>query len=205
MPTQLTVINEALNLLGEPNVSDPNQNNSWVRKIRNAEPHQVGVLLEDYEWNFARRVVLLNASGVAKIGWNYAYPIPNDCLRIDHVSPDPKTDSEQCPYEPREGHICTNEKEVYLTYQTSDVTESYGSWSNKFANLLAAEIANAIVPTTDDRGATYDRINAALIKRRRDAKAHDSMQRGRRIPPLSKWQAVRAGSGRYGIGSGGSR
>ncbi len=174
-------INVALTLLGEPESTGPNDSSSWVTRCRNALPRVVRSALEDYPWNFCEEVAELSPTADAALDWEYRFPLPANCRRLNGVSdridrsmqgcPDRQN---QVPFRLRKNHILCNSETVFVWFNDGSAENLSGSWSQKFTDLIGAGIAEKVCPVTDQ--SAIQRIDYALKAARRDAKAHDAVQ-----------------------------
>jgi hypothetical protein len=147
MATQLTVTNEALGIIGEPPISDPNTNITAAREMLAVWTESINVVLEQAEWNFARKRVQLSLSATAPAwGYNNYYALPADWIRTIMLSPNGLQSDEIIQYQLENGLVACNENTVYLYYITSDAYTNTGSWPPLFAKWVAAEMAFAKAP-----------------------------------------------------------
>ena len=87
MSTDLEVCNRCLAILGEPPVSSLGDPSKAARTLNaNYAPIRDG-LLRTYRWKFAMKRVALAADTDAPVfGFDYAYTMPADCLRLDFIN-----------------------------------------------------------------------------------------------------------------------
>jgi len=204
MTTKLKVYNNCLDLLGEPPATSTEDTSKWVKRITNAYDDVVDGLLEDHSWNFAMTVKQLAVVTPTLVGFTYTFNKPTKCKRIIKVdnSTDPRGIGIE--YDDRQGKILTNSETSYIWYVDGTWKDNEGSWSQKFADFVAAKIADRIYPITDESNSTRDRIEKQLLRRGRDAKAWDATsKREWPIPPGRYERARTAGirtprAGRYG-------
>lgn len=204
MPTKDGVINSALRLLGQPpsvGVDDPSK---WAARIRGAYDDVLRNVLEDHSWNFAVTVLQLTPSDPAFGGYKYAFPKPARCWKIIKVdcSTDPRGIG--ILYDDRQGHILSDHETTVLTFVDGSWADREGSWSQKFADLISARIAQEVYPITDESGQDAQRIERAVILRMRDAKAWDAQSRPEWAIPPGRYERARLSRGirasRYGRG-----
>jgi hypothetical protein len=100
-----------------------------------------------YPWNFTKkRASLARLIATPEFGWDYAYQIPSDCLKIleiyDSVDGDPITD-----WDINYQQILTNKEQLYALYQI-DVDET--DLPIYFVNFFSAALAEEVCMTVTD-------------------------------------------------------
>lgn len=82
--SQTSICNLALGHLGIPSIADIEQTESTeARLCRSFYPLSRDSLLREHEWNFAiKRAVLSQLVTGPTYGYDYAYQLPDDCLRV---------------------------------------------------------------------------------------------------------------------------
>jgi len=202
MASKSAIINSALHLIGEPEAAQPlTDNREWVKRIRDRYDEKVQLAFEKHSWNFCSSVDLLTASEPTPDGWAYGFNKPGTCMRILKVT---NSASNMHPtgsaimYEDRAGRICTDSETTYLKSVSSAWLTLEGSWSQHFADLVAAMLAVAVVPVTDSNENTIDRLERHEAKMLRVAKNWDSQQQPAWPTGPSKWQTQRFGGFRRG-------
>lgn len=178
MPTQDSIINNALRLLGEPPSAGANDTSKWVVRITNAFSDVRRNMFEDHDWNFATSIEQLAASANSEEGWTYTFAKPSGCFRIIRVSDTTSGASNKSygsiDYEERGGYILTEYETSYCAFVDSAKATQYGSWPQKVADLLGAMLADEVYPVTDESDSTRDRIEKQLKRRKSDAKQFDA-------------------------------
>ena len=202
MPTREGIINESLRLLGEPPSTGSGDNSSSVVRARDAYEPRLRCLFEDYPWNFAEKLVKLAQVAEPQPDYKYAFSQPADYMRVINISdqtsyfdPDRRLD-----YSERAGLILSDYDELYMWYVSSEFLTQEGAFPQKFADLLAAEIAYNVHPVTDNSARKSNDLYEMRRMRMRDAKAFDAQSKPAR--ELAKGEYVNSRHG-YGIGFGG--
>lgn len=203
MPSKPAVINAALHLIGEPESAQPLSDESeWVARIRNRYDEKVGLAFEKHPWNFCSKVQLLGASEPEPVGWTYGFNKPAKCMRIIKVTGSAagmRPGGASIMYEDQGGRILTNSETTYLKFVSSTWLEMEGSWSQHFADLVSAMLADGVLPVTDSNENTIQRVETNLGKALRSAKNWDAQQQPAWPTGPSAWQTARfAGSRRSG-------
>lgn len=187
MPTKATIIDNALRLLGEPPSLGVDDTSPWVKRVNRAYDETVRAVIERYPWNFAVQMQQLQADATAdKTGWEYAFVKPAKCWRIMGVADrsDWRTGDDGIAYDDQRGFLLTNYETTYLMFINGDFADRVGDWSQVFADYVAAEIAHAVAPVTDESNSTMERIMIAVRDRGREARSWDAQSKPAwRIPP----------------------
>lgn len=211
MATRDGIINEALRLLGEPASTSGGDKSSWARQCRDAYEPRLLSILEDYDWNFATVLIALTPSAPKPEDYEYGFQQPPDVSRILRVDKrqtyQRNTGADQGPgihYDDREGRILANYETISLWYISDKFVESEGSFSQKFSDYLSASIAESVAPSMDLSERKIERIERALVKRKRDARAHDAQSKPVRDPSEGDYVNTR-NRGFSGRGRGGRR
>lgn len=89
MASDVDIANLALAHIGDAATVaslDPAEGSAQAQHCARFFPMARDSVLEAHDWNFAsRRIVLSLLSDVPVFGWDFAYAIPNDCLKVRHV------------------------------------------------------------------------------------------------------------------------
>jgi hypothetical protein len=140
----LTIINEALDILGEPrfNLTNPQDGGHYAvclaayERVRDIELNYI-------DWQFAvKRVKLLNSATAPVFGWAYAFDLPIDCVRFLPLTD--TGDVNGCPvsYVYEGNKILCNKAELNLRYiSKQDVVDN---WSLMFRRCVITGLARAI-------------------------------------------------------------
>lgn len=173
MPSLVEVANLALALVGEERVTSLAADTSEAARLCDAFlPGVRDTCLVAHPWNFAcRRAEVPALVATPTFGWDYAYQVPSDCLRVLRLDSDD-------PHEPwaREGDsiLCNLAAPLGLRY-IAKVTDS-GKWAPLFVELVAATLATRLaVPLSASQ-----QTRAALAEERtrilREARSIDAAE-----------------------------
>ena len=108
-------------------------------------------VLEAFDWDFARKRIVLSLLSTTYTGWDYAYAMPSDCIKIRKFITDadmsdiiqPKTEYEVAVNAALNAQIIlTNEETAEITY-TAKVTDP-NLFSSLFVTAVAAKLAAEI-------------------------------------------------------------
>ena len=191
MPSQLGIFNNALRLLGEPEIAAVTSETKYAKRLSNAWNDEVRSWFEDKDWIFATKEVQLARTVPDVSGWAYTFNRPVNCYRILRVSSSTQPNVPGVDYDMVLGQIQTNYEATFLRYVDGNIVDQAGSWPQKFADALAARLAEAVYPATDETNSTRDRIEKVRMRRVKDAKAFDDQQRAQRRPPEGRFSAAR--------------
>lgn len=138
MPSLVEVANLALALVGEERVTSLAADTSKAARLCDA--FMTGVrdtCLVAHPWNFAcQRAELPALVDTPIFGWEYAYQVPTDCLRVLRLdSSDPHE-----PWAREAGSILCNLAAPLGIRYIARVSDS-GAWSPLFVELVAATLA----------------------------------------------------------------
>jgi len=111
-------------------------------------PMTAEALLSSHYWSFAlRRAELAELAAPSDAaGWDYAYALPADFLRLQAVGTD--ATSQGVPFEVRGAQLLTDEAIVEITYVRR---ASEDDWPGYFQDALVAQLAaNFAIPLTEN-------------------------------------------------------
>lgn len=196
MTTQTDVINDALELLGEPASTGTDDDSQWVVRCNNAYTREVKKLFEEHPWNFANTLVQLNAVEPTPDGWTYGYTKPAKCKRIVKVTSSTNPTAGQIDYLDMGGRILADPDTVYLLYVDGEKIDSPGMWPELFAGALAARIAWKVCPITGTSTTSKEYLERTERKLVSRAKLWDAQQNGPFVIPPGQYETARYGFSR---------
>ena len=146
MASVVAICNMALLYIGQDDIQSLEEGSKAARLCSMLYAPVRDQLLEEHHWNFATRHASLALIGpadgnTAAFGWDYAYQLPPDCLRVRRLAGD-------APYEVREkGVLLTNvaDAQAVLTVRVVDAERFPALFIEVLARKLSAELA---VPLT---------------------------------------------------------
>lgn len=174
MPTQATVIKNALRLAGEPSNVGIDSDKKIVREMLGAYDDVVRAAFESHNWNAFKTLAPLAPVTPAVPGWDYTFNVPASFARVIHVSNLTREDLPGIEYGFQAGKILTNYETTFLWYVDRTYEAQVGGWPQTFANMVSAMIANETYPINDEGDATRQRINTEIVERTNLAKAYDA-------------------------------
>lgn len=168
-PTDLA--NMALSRLGMPRISDADENIPSAISFRSHYKAVRDSLLRSHMWNFAVGRASLSATTAPAFGWEYAYALPADFLRLCTLN---GRQAEKClsEYTLEGGAILTNDEEAKITYvrRITDAT----LFDPIFVEVLVFRIASAIAMDITSDSAKRDEMEQLAALRMQDATFADA-------------------------------
>lgn len=181
MPTQLSIYNGALRILGERKLAD-------LTEDRPARYHLDDVwggnvirkCLELGQWKFAirtRKITYSPSVSDTDFGYQYGFDRPSDLVRTTAISADEFFRFPLLDYKPEGAYWFCSYDTIYVSYVSDDA--SYGGdmslWPESFTSVVEAFMAKEIagqVKNGSDRGQIEEEFRAALAA----AKSRDAME-----------------------------
>jgi hypothetical protein len=149
-------------------------------------------MLEMHTWTFAKkRVQLARISDAPAFGWDYAYELPSDCLRLMAVF-DNGDARGSVAYVLEDGALLTDATSVYIIYirRLTDPNQMSAAFRIALSKLLASRLA---VTLTASPSLSSEMYKQYLDQDLPAAKSADSMQTGPKTLPESDWVSSRHG------------
>ncbi len=196
MPTRESVLNDALDLLGEPRAAGPDDSASWVVRLRDAYDARVRALLENYPWNFASELEQLVATEPTPADWDYGFRKPASFLRLIALRGSADPDASELDYDDRGGRFLTNSAGSWLWYVSSTWITLEGAWPQVFADAVSSDLAFRCSAATAEANTTRETLAAIAQKALREARTWDAMQKPFRRHPPGEWVRARSGGWR---------
>jgi hypothetical protein len=211
LTTKLFIYNEALGHLGERALASLSEPREPRRVLDSYWDDVVGYALAQGLWRFARRDVQTDASVtvIPAFGFNFAFNLPADFVRIQIVSTSPQFDPPLLQYRDSNNFLYANATPLYVAYVSNDPQYglNIGAWPEYFVDYVSLRLARqSCVRLTNDKE-LKETIKKDEDKARRTAKAECAMDDPPGSPPVSFWARARRGAfgpGGLWFGSGGS-
>lgn len=128
-------------------------------------------------------------------GWDYKYPLPADCIRVNKINGHEGNEEDSSPYAVEAGTLLCNDDSILLSYIYQHVT--YAAWPQEFINAFAALLASYIateLALSSNKGAELRKQYEGMISPQ--AKKRDARQgKGRRLLPEYDSQLVQSRRG----------
>lgn len=197
MATKLSIWNDALQLLGERNLSSLTESRE-PRRLLDQVWNNGGVnfCLAQGQWNFATRSSRLtyNASITPSFGLSRAFTRPTDNLRTIVITSD-EYFRQALKYSDEGAYIYASIDEIYIRYVSSDT--AYGNdlslWPMTFSEYVSAYLASKIAHVLTQDKKERDRIYAYMQAKLSDAKIKDALAEGTQFIPRGSWVSAKLG------------
>jgi hypothetical protein len=157
--SNVSIANRALTLLSVDRVQSlTDESSEQARKVNAVFTDTRDALLEEHNWNFARkeRTLSLLADGPLLDGYSYAYQLPSDCIRVIRMN-----NEELFAVYGKAIYTNSNDPRVEYISLVSDPTKFSKGFIKALASRLAADLAfgftqNATLATNMDAVAQRD-------------------------------------------------
>ncbi len=172
MSTNVAIANNALMELGADRITSLDQGTEPARIVKHVFDQERDGLLEEHPWNFALgRAELPLLSETPEYGYDYAFQLPSDCLRILDM------DDASADYRVEDGRLLCDLDQVKIRY-IKKVT-SPRDMPPTFRAALSARIAAKIIVKLSASGvAGKERMEKLYERRLRIAKSADAQSGG---------------------------
>lgn len=133
--TKVSICNEALSLLGAKSIQSFEENTETARRCASIYDSTRRTLLRMHPWSFAKkRMQLAPVSTYPSFGYQYAFQLPSDFVRIIDTGLD--------VYEVEGRHILANTNLINLVYVADE--ENEGIWDSLFAECMVLYLTNKL-------------------------------------------------------------
>lgn len=161
--SETSICNMALSRIGSKRINNIDDSSVEAVHCRTQYDISRNNLLRAHPWRFslARAVLSQDATDPA-FGWEYAYALPNGCLRVLSIDGDPA-------FEVEGRKLMTDQDSAQIVYvkEITDPTQ----FDSMFVNLLALEIAvQLVMPMSQDK-----QLRTMLVNERDQAMARAMM------------------------------
>lgn len=180
MATQTNICNIALRSLGATRITSIDQAIEEARILKDIYVDMLREVLSTHPWNFAKkRDTLTELADAPEFGYDHAYQLPGDCLRVVRMADDDSI------FEIESDQLFTDESAAKIEYiaYIVDTTKYSPGFVTAFAARLAAEIAS---PITDSRTKAVDMLEVYKEKLAL-AKSADAQEGTVKVIDESSW------------------
>lgn len=193
----ISICNLALGDLRAPAIADPNEATLEAQLCNRYYPHALARMLDDYSWNFSKRIasLALLTTNERAVEWSYAYGLPDNCSQAIRLLPSgsyfPYADwgSAYAPlpaparwleFIVENGAIYTNVQDAVLEYTLGSCDEAVMPplFREALRRMLAADLAVPLLNQPSLVGPLRQLAEAA----REDAIANDMNRQPNREP-----------------------
>lgn len=152
--------------------------------------------LEQGYWNFAMRAVKMDASTSVEpeFGFQQAFEIPEDFVRLNMISSDEYMSYPLTTYEIEGDYIYCEVDPLYLRYISdhNDYGGDLGRWPETFTTWFGTWLGLQIAPSAEN-DIDLEALRKLEKRLRIDARSKDAQMEPPRWPPLSSWAQARLG------------
>lgn len=178
MPTQVDIMNMALQQLGAKRIQAASQNTPEAASVAAAWQRSVDTILRAHPWGFAQVwATLAPAASAPPFGFACAYRLPAECLYLIDVRPLPDLKTAPAPRFVVERYVYTDARPCYARMVARQADTSY--WPLDFCQalgmLLAASIAPSIVRDEGQKVRNLLELYEVWLDKARTADAAESM------------------------------
>lgn len=171
--TSTDIANMALSRLGEPRISSIEENSPNAISCRTHYETVRDALLRAHAWNFATTRAQLSLTDTPAFGWDYAYPLPSDFIRL-------------VTFNGRQAKMCAAEFILEGGLLLSDVEEARITYIRKitdptlfdpsFTEALVFKLAGAIALDVTQSDSKRNEMEAMAERRLSMAAFHDASE-----------------------------
>ena len=189
-PSETSIANAALVLLGERRISSIDENTKPAKTLKERYAEVRDDTLRAHPWNFATKRIGLAADAVAPVwGFDSAFTLPVDCLRLLEVE-----NRQDIAYQVEGRKILTDHGaplNIVYTRQVTVVIEMDVMFRQALAAALAADVAEAFTGSSTK----VDQLLSIMTEKIRLARVPDGQEHPPREIEASEWLDAREETG----------
>lgn len=176
--SEVAVASMAAGILDDFHLSDLDEDTPIARFMAREFGYVRDEVLQMYPWHVAvTRASLPVLEDAPAFGWDYAYQLPEDCLRLHPLRYEGKFSGQDVPYELESNQILTNQSgPLYIKY-TKRLT-NMTRWRPLMARTLASRLAMYAATRVTGKLNYYEKAAAEFGRVYFEATHADSMERG---------------------------
>jgi len=188
--SQLEVWNNALALVEEAPLTSTSPTNEAGRQCANQWDQALRSALELGSWNFALVRAQLNPATAPAFGYQNAFQLPADVVRLVYVSPTGRMGNPMRDYANENGQILTDASACFISYVSSIAAMRLGAWPASFTDFVAADLAQRIAPKLSASDSLKEIIAREYKRRKAIALGWDAQQQPPEQMPMGKWASA---------------
>jgi len=200
MTSQFIVYNLALGHLEERPLASATENNEAKRALDAYYNHCVEYCLEQGLWAFMVRSIQQDASldVVPAFGFEYAFPLLGDFVRVVMVSTSPTFEPPLTQYTREAQYLYANFTPLYHSYVSNDPQYglNLGAWPAVFTEFVAIALARMACKRVTGSTELLKGDDGLVQREKRariDARSKDAMNLPPGFMPMSSWVRARRG------------
>lgn len=198
MPTQLSLYNGALTILGERKLASLTENREPRFKLDDIWDNDlVNRVLQHGQWKFAKRTVQLTASSsvTPSFGFQFAFDKPTDFIRTIMIAYDEYFNVPITRYSDESKWLFCDAEVIYFAYVSND--SQFGGdltlWQPNFAEYVEHYLAYKVAPRLTGLEFSERNLQGKMKMQLAEAKATDAMEGPAKFPPRGGWSRSREG------------
>lgn len=198
-PTQLSLYNGALRILGERKLASLSENREPRRLLDDVWGGAVDACLEEADWKFAQRTAKLtyNSSFTAPFGYQYQMDRPPEFVRWSRVCLDEFFTKPLTDYSEEAGKLYTSVPDIFVSYVSNGA--GYGGdmslWPQSFIAVVEEYLALQIIYRIEQSKVTEADLRKTHKTTLTNARSKDALQGPTKFLPEGSWAAARGGRG----------
>ena len=166
--TDVSICNQALNRIGAKSILSMDENTENARRCKTLYDPTRKALLRMHPWSFAkRRVQLSPVSTYPSFGYQNAFPLPRDFIRV--------YDAGEIEYEVESRHILANTSLINLIYVADEQNEEM--WDSLFSECMALYLVRKLAKPITGSSAEADSAWQELRNMLKQARAINGQER----------------------------
>jgi hypothetical protein len=165
--TVTTICNKALAHLGEPRITDFHESSVNAEKCRDHYDLELTSLLRMHRWNFARdRETLAELDEAPAFGWERAFQLPSDCLRVLELNGNEVENGNNDAFEIEGRKLLTDAETASIIYTRyiTDASQYDALFVEALSYKLAVALCKVITNSTSERGALMQFFKDAMAQ-----------------------------------------
>ena len=186
MPSETSIANAALTLLGERRIDSLEDSTKTARLLKERFTEVRNDTLRAYPWNFATKRAAIPKDVIDPVwGFDNAYTLPTDCLRLINVN-----NPGGHPYRIEGRKIVTDigaPLQIEYTAEVNDAQEMDVLFRQAFAAALAADVAEAVTGTSTK----VEELQQMMRQKMSAARTPDAQESTPRVVEASEWLFAR--------------
>jgi len=196
---KLSVYNIALLAIGEAtltSLTEATEARRVLDEVYNRGDGAIKYCLEQGLWNFAMRAVAVSSSTsvTPDFGFQFAFDLPSDFVRLDMISGGESFGAPLTQYEFEGSYIYANVTTLYMRYVSDDASwgADLAKWPETFADCVGFYLASRIAPRLKNDVDTRE-LKAEMRAVFAHARSKDTSQEPTRFEPPGSWSTARRG------------
>lgn len=184
MASEVSICNRALQKLGAARITSLTDNSVNARACNNAYFDVRDATLRSHTWAFSvKRAVLASSTTAPAHTFDYAYPLPSDCLRL--LSPD----LNDVDWQIEDNCILTNIEGCEIRYvsRVEDPNKMDSLFREVVASALAMEMCEELTQSSQKMQLLMERHKELL----KEARRNNAFERRSEKPKEGSWITVR--------------